>query len=289
MIVDIHTHIPSHVDAVPAGEELWNDKMRPDKKVRLTNSYADYLRDMAVVDKAVAFDIAMPPGRAAFMEARDARRVNDATAALVRSGEGKVIGFMSVHPDAPDVLDEMERAHKDLGLRGIKLGPNYQNFDPLGENARRVYARAQELGLPVLFHQGTSPIRDAPLRYAHPLVMDEVAMAFPDLRIVMAHLAHPWIEDCLVVVRKHPNVYADVSARFYRPWSFYNGMRYAYEWAVIDKLFFGTDWPVTTPAEAMAGLRGLNGFAMRHHLPEVPEELIEGIIHRDALALLKLE
>lgn len=289
MIVDIHTHIPSHVDAVPAGEELWNDKMRPDKKVRLTNSYADYLRDMAVVDKAVAFDIAMPPGRAAFMEARDARRVNDATAALVRSGEGKVIGFMSVHPDAPDVLDEMERAHKDLGLRGIKLGPNYQNFDPLGENARRVYARAQELGLPVLFHQGTSPIRDAPLRYAHPLVMDEVAMAFPDLRIVMAHLAHPWIEDCLVVVRKHPNVYADVSARFYRPWSFYNGMRYAYEWAVMDKLFFGTDWPVTTPAEAMAGLRGLNGFAMRHHLPEVPEELIEGIIHRDALALLGLE
>lgn len=289
MIVDIHTHIPSHVDAVPAGEELWNDKMRPDKKVRLTNSYADYLRDMAVVDKAVAFDIAMPPGRAAFMEARDARRVNDATAALVRSGEGKVIGFMSVHPDTPDVLDEMERAHKDLGLRGIKLGPNYQNFDPLGENARRVYARAQELGLPVLFHQGTSPIRDAPLRYAHPLVMDEVAMAFPDLRIVMAHLAHPWIEDCLVVVRKHPNVYADVSARFYRPWSFYNGMRYAYEWAVMDKLFFGTDWPVTTPAEAMAGLRGLNGFAMRHHLPEVPEELIEGIIHRDALALLGLE
>lgn len=289
MIIDMHTHIPSHVDAVPAGEERWNDKMRPDKKVRLTNSYADYLRDMAVVDKAVAFDIAMPPGRAAFMEARDARRINDATAALVRSGGGKVIGFMSVHPDAPDVLDEMERAYKDLSLRGIKLGPNYQNFDPLGENARRVYARAQELGLPVLFHQGTSPIRDAPLRYAHPLVMDEVAMAFPDLRIVMAHLAHPWIEDCLVVVRKHPNVYADVSARFYRPWSFYNGMRYAYEWAVMDKLFFGTDWPVTTPAEAMAGLRGLNGFAMRHHLPEVPEELIEGIIHRDALALLGLE
>ncbi|UCH63379.1 MAG: tandem-95 repeat protein, partial [Fidelibacterota bacterium] len=68
-----------------------------------------------------------------------------------------------------------------------------------------------------------------------------------------AHMAHPWLEDCCVVVRKHVNVYADVSARFYRPWSFYNGMRYAYEWAVVDKLLFGTDYPVSTPEENFNG------------------------------------
>jgi predicted TIM-barrel fold metal-dependent hydrolase len=219
---------------------------------------------------------------------KNARDVNDATAALVRQGKGKVIGFMSVHPDDADVLEEMERAHGDLKLKGVKLGPNYQGFDPLGEAASRIFTRAQELKLPVLFHQGTSPMRDAPLRYAHPLVMDEIAMRFPEMRIIMAHLAHPWIEDCLVVVRKHPNVYADISARFYRPWSFYNGMRYAYEWAVMDKLFFGTDYPVTTPQEAIDGLCGLQAFTLKHHLPEVPAELIEGIIHRDALSLLGL-
>ena len=289
MIVDVHTHVPSHVDAVPSEEESWDNKMRPDRKVRLTTTFDDFFKAMEPVDRVISFGIAMPPDRPAVIGMRDAKSVNNATAALVARNPAKVIGFMSVHPDDPDVMDEMERAYGDLGLKGVKLGPNYQNFDPLEENARRVYARAQELGLPILFHQGTSPVRDAPIRYAHPLLMDEVAMAFPELRIVMAHLAHPWLEDCLVVVRKHPNVYADISARFYRPWSFYNGMRYAYEWAVMDKLLFGSDYPVTTPQEEMDGLRGLNDFAREHHLPGVPQELMEGIIHRDALSLLGLE
>ena len=56
----------------------------------------------------------------------------------------------------------------------------------------------------------------APIRYAHPLLMDEVAMRYPDLKIIMAHLGHPWTVDTAVVVRKHPNVYADISGLFYR-------------------------------------------------------------------------
>jgi len=289
MIVDVHTHVPTHVDAVPPGEEVWNAAFRPDRTVRVTTTFEDYLKAMEPVDRAVCFGIAMPPDRPAVIGEKTAERVNNATAALVARAPEKLTGFMSVHPDDPGVLEEMKRAHGDLGLRGLKLGPNYQNFDPLGENAQRVYATAQKMDLPILFHQGTSPVRDAPIRYAHPLVMDEIAMLFPDLRIVMAHMAHPWLEDCLVVVRKHPNVYADVSARFYRPWSFYNGMRYAYEWKVIDKLLFGSDYPVTTPQEEMEALRHLKDFTRKHHLPEVPQELLEGIIHRDSLALLGLE
>jgi predicted TIM-barrel fold metal-dependent hydrolase len=289
MIVDVHTHTPTHVDAVPRNEEEWTEANRPDKAVKLTTSYEEYFKAMEPVDRVICFGIAMPPDRPAVLGKRDARSVNDAVAALVAASAGKVIGFMSVHPDDLDALDEMERAYNDLGLRGLKLGPNYQNFEPVGENARKVYSKTQEMGLPTLFHQGTSPMRDAPIRYAHPLVMDEIAMLFPDLRIVMAHLAHPWLEDCLVVVRKHPNVYADVSARFYRPWSFYNGMRYAYEWDVMHKILFGSDYPITDPQEDMDGLRNLNGFARKHHLPEVPQELLEGIIQRDSLTLLGLE
>lgn len=281
MIVDAHTHTPTHVDAVPQEEERWATVNRPDRAVKMTTSYEEYFEAMRPVDRAICFGIAM-------LHEQLAADVNNAVAALAAASNGKVVGFMSVHADDPNALGEMERAYHELGLRGLKLGPNYQNFDPVGENACRVYAKAQEMGLPVVFHQGTSPVRDAPIRYAHPLVMDEIAIRFPDLKIVMAHLAHPWLEDCLVVVRKHPNVYADVSARYYRPWSFYNGMRYAYEWAVMDKLLFGTDYPVSTPQENMNGLRGLNGFARKHHLPEVPQELLEGIIHRDTLTLLGL-
>src|SRR5690606_21132658 len=143
------------------------------------------------------------------------------------------IGFLSVHPDEPGCLEELERCVGDLGVKGVKLGPNYQRFDPLGESARAVYRRAEELGLPVLCHQGTSPSRTAPIRYAHPLVMDEIAIEFPELRIVMAHMGHPWQADTITVIRKHPHVYADISGMFYRPWSFYNALQLATEWNVL--------------------------------------------------------
>jgi predicted TIM-barrel fold metal-dependent hydrolase len=288
MIVDVHTHVPTHVSEVPPGEEIINTQMRPDKPVRVTTTHSDFFKAMKMVDRVISFGIAMPPDRPAVIGEKDAKKVNDATAALVAQAPEKVIGFMSVWPDAPDALDEMERSYHELKLRGLKLGPNYQNFDPLGENALRVYAKIQEWNLPVLFHQGTSPIRDAPLRYAHPLVMDEIAIRFPELRIVMAHIGHPWQEDCLVVIRKHPHVYADVSGRFYRPWLFYNGLRMAYEWNVMDKLLPGSDYPITMPLEVMDALRGMGDFIKKHNLPEVPQELLEGIIQRDALPLLGL-
>ena len=289
MIIDVHSHVPSHIDTVPPEEEVQESKMRPDRAVRLTTTYGDFFKAMEPVDRVISFGIAMPADRPAVIGEKDMKKVNDATAALVARAPEKVIGFMSVHPNEPAALDEMERAYGDLQLRGLKLGPNYQNFDPLGENARKIYSRAQEMKLPVLFHQGTSPVRDAPIRYAHPLVMDEIAILFPELRIVMAHIGHPWLEDCLVVIRKHPNVYADVSGRFYRPWSFYNGMRLAYEWSVINKLLLGSDYPISTPKETIDGLRHLDDFIRQHHLPEVPLELIEGIIHRNSLELLGLD
>ena len=289
MIIDVHTHVPSHIDTVPPEEEISSSIIRPDRVVRLTTTYDAFFEAMKPVDRVVSFGIAMPADRPAVIGEKDMKTVNDATAALVARAPEKVIGFMSVHPDEPDALDEMERAYGDLQLRGLKLGPNYQNFDPLGENARRIYSRAQEMKLPVLFHQGTSPVRDAPIRYAHPLVMDEIAILFPELRIVMAHIGHPWLEDCLVVIRKHPNVYADISGQFYRPWQFYNGMRLAYEWSQFNKLLFASDYPVTTPQETIDALRNLGQFISKYNLPEVPQELLEGIIHRNSLELLGLD
>ena len=104
------------------------------------------------------------------------RSVNDDTAAFVQAFPDKLIGFLSVHPHDPQALDEIERATSDLGLRGIKLGPNYQNFDPLSEESFRVLRRAEELRLPVLLHQGTSPNQFADLDYAHPRHIDRMAV-----------------------------------------------------------------------------------------------------------------
>jgi hypothetical protein len=246
---------------------------------------------MAVVDRAIVFNIASDPrgdvpddGQLIYATPQ----VNDDTAAFVCAHPEKFIGFLTVHPHDPKVLEEIERATGDLGLRGIKLGPNYQNFDPLGEEAFRVFKRAEELGLPILFHQGTSPVQFADLDYAHPRHIDRVAMAFPQLRMILAHMGHPWQIDCIVVIRKHPHVYADISANFYRPWSYYNAFRLATEWNVLHKLLFGSDFPIASPQETMDALWRVNDITEGTKLPRVPEDALDAILHRDSPALLGL-
>jgi predicted TIM-barrel fold metal-dependent hydrolase len=287
MIVDVHSHTPTHRDAVPDAEQLAHDTWRPDRDVLTTNSWADYEEAFAPVDVSIVFNIAVADPLAATWIPTDPDRINDSTAEFAAADPARRIGFLSVNPTEPGALEEVERG-RALGLRGIKLGPNYQHFDPLDPAAFELYAYAERAGLPILFHQGASPVRDAPLRYAHPLAMDEIAIRHPELRVVMAHMGHPWQRDTIVTIRKHPHVYADVSALLYRPWSFYDGMRLAAEWGAMPKLLLGSDFPIATPGETIAALRGVNEIVEGTKLPRVPEDQIEAIITRDALALLGL-
>jgi len=288
MIVDAHTHTPSHRDAVPDSERLVNTRWRPDREVVATNSWADYDAGCKAADVTIAFNIAVrDPVRTTGIPS-DASRINESTADFVAAAPHRRIGFMSVQPGAAACLDEVERCFKELGLVGIKLAPNYQHFDPLGQAAGELYSIAERFGLPIVFHQGASPIREAHLRYAHPLLMDEVAIAHPKLHLVMAHMGHPWQRDTIVTIRKHPHLYADVSALIFRPWSLYESLRLATEWGVTEKLLLGSDFPLATTEETIVGLRGVNAITEGTALPRVPDELIEQIIHRDSLTALGL-
>jgi len=281
-MIDVHTHVPTHRDRVPPAERIENARWRPDRVVVATTTWADYAEAFACVDVSVAFTIARD-------RTRLDRALNDTVADFVAAAPARRIGFLSVHPEVAGAEDELERSRTELGLKGIKLGPNYQIFDPLATPALRIYELAEQHGLPILFHQGASPVREAPLKYAHPLLMDEIAARFPELRIVMAHMGHPWQRETIVTIRKHPHVYADVSALFYRPWSFYEGLRLATEWGALGKLLLGSDFPIATPAETIDGLRRVNGPIAGTALPPVPLDQIEELIHRDSLALLGLE
>jgi len=287
MIVDVHCHTPTHRDAVPADERLVYENWRTDRPVVTTNSWADFDTAMADADVTIVFNIASDDPLADTGLPYPPERTNDATAEFVASDPDRRIGFMSVNPRWPGALEEFERS-LDLGLTGIKLGPNYQNFDPLGHEAIPFYARAEKLGLPILFHQGTSPIRQAPLRYTHPLLMDEIALRFPELRIVMAHMGHPFVKETVAVIRKHPHVYADVSSIYLRPWLEYEALITAVEWGSVGKLLLGSDFPIANTGEAIAGLRRVNDIVTGTGLPRVPEELIEQIIQADALEALGL-
>ena len=291
MIIDVHTHTPRHRETAPADAAAIDAMWRPDQSRSTHHTWAETVAAMAPVDTAICFNIAADPRLGSPDDGRlqyPAVAVNNDTAAFVRAYPEKFIGFLTVHPHDPGALDEIERATEELGLRGIKFGPNYQNFDPLGDEALRVFRRAEELGLPVLFHQGTSPVQFADLDYAHPRHIDRLAIACPQLRMILAHMGHPWQTDCIVVIRKHPHVYADISAQFYRPWSYYNAFRLATEWDVLHKLLFGSDFPIATPQETIDAMATVSDIVEGTKLPRVPEAAMEQILHRNSLELLGL-
>jgi predicted TIM-barrel fold metal-dependent hydrolase len=99
-------------------------------------------------------------------------------------------------------------------------------------------------------------------------------------------MGHPWINEALVLIRKNRNVFADISALYYRPWQFYNALVAAMEYGVLDRLLFGSDYPFTTPGSTMEALGKINRMVDGTNLPRIPERKIEEIIHRDSLALL---
>ncbi len=278
-MIDCHTHVGEAGTHI--GGAFLDDARRawgPD--LRLGVSLEEHWEAMAPVEAAVVLAFAAP--------AVGFDVPNEYVARYVRAHPEKLIGFASVDPNDADAPDQLEHAVSALGLRGLKLGPIYQHFDPLGSAALAVYGVAERLGLPVVWHQGTTFIRDAPLIHARPVLLDEVATRFPELRIVVAHLGHPWIEEAMATIRKHPNLFADISALETRPWQFYNGMLAAFEYGVTDRLLLGTDYPFSTIERTTEGLRSINRLVAGTALPVIPDAVIEGIIHRDSLALLGL-
>jgi len=277
MIIDIHTHTWRYAEHFSAAFLEDAKRARADP-VPMQFEFADYLAAMEAVDRAVVFGL---KGRATGLYVP-----NDFVAEFVARAPEKLIGFMSLDPQEEDFLEDFERSYHDLGLRGIKLGPIYADFDPTDRRLDPLYREAERRRLPVLFHTGTSFVRFGPLRYSRPYLFDEVASRFPELRIVLAHLSHPWEAECIAVIRKHPHVYADIAALYYRPWQFYNSLILGQEYGVLPKLLFGSDYPFTTPQESIDHLRRVNDIVTGTNLPRVSLTAMEEIIHRDSLALL---
>lgn len=288
MIVDVHSHGPTHRDFVPEHEAVWDRSWRPgEDKLKLTPTWNDYDSQTMAADVSIICNIAVPDQYDMVVK-RPYDTINRVIEEFVAERPTKRIGFMSVHPEDPRCMGEVERC-RAAGMKGIKLGANYQRFNPVGRHARALYAYAQREGLPILFHQGTSPVRFAPIRYSYPLVTDEVAIDYPDLRIVMAHLGHPFTRETVSVIRKHPNVYADVSMLYIRPFTCWEGLVMATEWGVMHKLLFGSDYPHSTPQDGIDRLRAVNDIVEGTSLPRVSAEHIEAIIRADALTALGLE
>lgn len=277
--VDCHTHI--WLDGVHLGGAFVEDATRVwGSALCLEADPEQHWQAMLPADRVVVLAFQAP--------ACGVVVPNDYVAAYVAQHPDKLIGFASVDPNDPGSADQLRAAVDELGLRGLKVAPIYQDFDPTSERAERVFAVAEELGLPVLWHQGTSFIRSGPLKYSNPVAVDEVAIRHPELRVVVAHLGHPWIEETIVVVRKHPFVYADISGLHTRPWQLYNGLVTALEYGITDKLLFGSDFPFATIQQTRQALRAVTRMVEGTPLPQIPEIVVESIIARNTISLLRL-
>ena len=280
MIVDCHTHLWRYPGELT--DELVDEMAIARGRAFDPNVTPEQHRQaVGQVDRAIVFGLRAP--HTGFLCA------NETVAEYVKTDPSTLIGFGSVCPTEDGAAEEVEHANRELGLRGLKLSPIYGNWHPHEGRASAVFAKAEALGMPIIFHQGTTFPRKARLALAGPLLLDDVAINFPDLKMVIAHLGHPWEADTIAVIRKQPNVFADVSALFYRPWQFYNSLRLAVEYGVTDKLLFGTDYPFTTFDESVAGLRSVVDLSREMKLPELPDDLPDTILHRDTLALLGLD
>ncbi len=276
-MIDCHTHVGErrHFSGAFIDDMVraWGPQANP------ARSLEEHWEAVAPVDKAIVLAFAAP--RIGFDVP------NDYVADYVAQHPEKLVGFASVDANDIDAVPLLQRG-VEMGLRGLKLAPTYQGFDPLSPAALAVCEAAEDLGLPILWHQGTTFVRTAELRYALPLQIDQVAIRFPDLKIVIAHMGHPWIDDALVVVRKHPNVYADVSALHPRPWQLYNALLSAVEYGVAGQA--AVRHRLAVRAARRLDRRSARGQPLhrRYRLPQVPEAVIEGILERPTFDLLGL-
>ena len=272
--IDVHVHPPN-----PSGESLTSSReaqqyFRTGPPPASAEEVAEYYASLDMM--AVVFDIdsetatGRPPTS------------NDYFAELMEQHPKQFIGFGSVDPwKGRAAVKEAERSAK-LGLRGLKFMPNMQQFYPNEKRFYPLWETAQELGLVVLFHTGTTGVGAGrpggggiKLKYSRPIpYVDDVAADFPDLRIIMAHPSWPWQEEQLAMLVHKPNLYMDLSGwspKYFQP----SLVQYA-KTLIQDKVLFGSDYPVINPERWLTDFEGL----------EFPEEVRKKILLENASKLL---
>jgi uncharacterized protein len=280
MIIDVHSHAWNFPADFAADFIRQAGRARPGQVVDYSATYEAYRATAPEDMHTIVFG-----GKARL----SGLWVDDHTvAAHVARDPARMTGFLSVDPTQDGWEQEMQAGHEELGLRGIKLLPMYAGFSPDDEKLEPLWSYAEKMGLPVLLHTGTTFIAQAPLAFTLPRLIETVALKHPSVKIILAHMGHPYESECLVTIRKHENVFADVSALHYRPWQLYNSLMLAQEYGVWHKLLFGTDFPFTTVNASIADLRDLNDMLEGTKLPRLQTDQIEAMIHRDSLSLLGL-
>lgn len=208
---------------------------------------------------------------------------NEFVARIADKFPDRIIGFASVDPHKRSSVHDLECAVNDLKLRGLKLHPQAQAFEPNDRTYYPLYAKCVELDIPVTFHTGSTYWGAGlegggglKLRFSNPILLDDVAADFPALKLIMAHPGWPWQDEQLAVAMHKENAFIDLSG-----WSpkYFQPLLVTYMTKMIPhKFLFGTDYSMLSPS------RWLQDFET---LP-VSADVRRMILRENATKLLRL-
>ncbi|MET0968716.1 MAG: amidohydrolase family protein [Tardiphaga sp.] len=260
--IDIHTHAEEPCGC--HGDDGYDDFQArmaeyfksPHKHPPTVQETAAYYRDKKIA--AVIFPVD------AERETGFRRYSNDEMLAVAAENSDVLIPFVSIDPHKGKLgVREARRLINDFGVKGFKFHPTMQGFYANDRMAYPLYEAIQEGGAIALFHTGQTGVGSGMpggmgmrLKYSNPMYMDDVAVDFPDKKIILAHPSFPWQEEALAVATHKPNVYIDLSG-----WSpkYFPPILVRYINTILqDKMLFGSDWPVIMPDRWMADFAKLD-------------------------------
>jgi predicted TIM-barrel fold metal-dependent hydrolase len=209
---------------------------------------------------------------------------NEFVATIVKRHPKRFAFFASVDPWKDRAVDDLERAVKELGAIGAKFHPSLQDFYPSDERHFRLWEKASELGIPCLFHTGTSGIgaeqpggQGIKLDPARPIHLDVVAARFPTLSIIAAHFGWPWHLELIAMALHKSNIYVELSG--WSPRYYPQELIREIGGRLQDRTLFGSDYPFIKPARVIEELNAL----------ELKPEAKVKILRENAARLLKLQ
>ena len=276
--LDIHAHIPRMPGLSEYGIEPGLRQMfrMTDESTSIEKMVETY---RAIDTMAVIFSVD------AETETGDLPDPNDYVAQIVESYPDVFVGFCSVDPrKGKAAVEELERSVLSLGLRGLKLHPIHQAFFPDDPVFIPLFTKAEELGIPVLMHSGyaaagaNSPGGDGfELAYSRPIPhVDSLAARHPDLTIIMAHPAWPWIQEQVAVALHKANVFIDLSG--WAPRYIPRDLIAEASGRLRKKVLFGSDYPYISPVTWLEQFQEL----------DIRDEARPLILHDNAARILNL-
>jgi hypothetical protein len=253
--IDIHTHAETSTRVLPDEieremEEARGRYFRYKVKHPTIAQMAEYYRSRKMAFVVFTVDTERGMGFTGV--------TNEEVAESAAEHPDVAIPFASVDPNRGKMgVREARRLIKDYGVRGFKFHPTIQDFAPNDRICYPLYEVIAEAGLPALFHSGQTGIGAGMpgggglrLKHSNPMLLDDVAVDFPQLAIISAHPGVPWQDEQLSVALHKPNVYIDLSGwspKYFEP----KLVQYA-NTLLKEKVLFGTDNPVIDPDRWLA-------------------------------------